>query len=417
MFSGVTTGVDLRENHDVSYVTDVEGQWPKLESFCRANPGVTLEGTHLRVERGFTFVFGGDTIDRGPHGLRVLRALVEAKTRQPEQVVLLAGNRDINKLRLARELTGSLPRRAPAEAATWPLPELLRFILDNTMGAKGAFAFRKAELLEERGAATEDDVVRSFLDDVRDEGLVVRYLRGAQLAFRAGCTLFVHGGVTRENLGVVPPTPARGEAGEAGLAVDAWVVALNAWYRREIAAYDAGHAYDALIAYQAPLPGTRQNQASVVYGRPTDDLNNPELPAHDVRQKLTDARIFRAVVGHTPIGDVPCVLRDEGSDLELVWADCSRGRDHESPQVTLRDEHLTIAGHAVLDDGARVHHHARYEAGRDVRPLGATLTTGHTVRSRLDDGRYFASRLFEGFRNEQLALTEAEVSERVHRGG
>ena len=34
--------------------------------------------------------FGGDAIDRGPHGRRIVRTLLEVKTRQPGQVVLLA---------------------------------------------------------------------------------------------------------------------------------------------------------------------------------------------------------------------------------------------------------------------------------------------------------------------------------------
>lgn len=424
----MTTRVDIAEDPGVhragaphvSYVTDVEGQWAKLESFCRDNPSVTLTGTRLDVTAGHTFVFGGDTIDRGPHGRRVLRTLLDAKRRAPRQVILLAGNRDINKLRLARELTGHLPRRAPPEAANWPLPELLRFILDNTMGAKGAFAYRLTELLEEGPGVSDGDVVQSFLDDVRPGGLVLGYLREAQLAYRAGGSLFVHGGITSENLGVVPAAPARQEAGATDLPVDAWITALNGFYARELDAFEGGERCEALIAYQAPVPGTRQNQASVVYGRPTDDLNNPVLPPVEVRQKLTEGRISRVVVGHTPIGDVPCVLRhvarERASALEVVWADCSRGRDHESPRISLSDALLTIDGHAVLDSGERVHHRAELDARTDPEPLARTLATGHTVRSRLDDGRYFVSRLFEGFRNEQLALSEDDVRQREARG-
>lgn len=409
----MATRVDIRDDHDVAYVTDVEGQWEKLASFCRESESVSLVGGRLEVREGHTFVFGGDAIDRGPHGLRVLRTLVEAKERQPARVILLAGNRDLNKLRLARELDGVLPRRAPQEAVEWSKPELLRYIFDNTMGAKGAFAFRLAELREQGSGQTEDDVVESFRADVRGDGLIVRYLRGAQLAYRAGATLFVHGGVTSENLGVVPTGDA--DRPRVGLAVDDWVIALNRWYEDEIDAFDGGRGCPALIAYQAPVPGTRQNQRSVVYGRPTDDLNNPILPSAEVRRALGDAGVLRIVVGHTPIGDVPCVLRSEDGALEVVWADCSRGRDHESPAVEMRDEVLAMRGHAVLDDGARVHHAARLERRRDPHPIARTLATGHTVRSRVDDGRYFVSRLFEGFRNEQLALSEAEITTRLAR--
>src|SRR5258706_349927 len=58
---------------EIAYLTDVEGQWEKLTTFCAGNPLVSLDGDDLVVAEGATFVFGGDAIDRGPHG-RVARA-------------------------------------------------------------------------------------------------------------------------------------------------------------------------------------------------------------------------------------------------------------------------------------------------------------------------------------------------------
>ena len=69
----------------VAYLTDVEGMWSRVESFARRNPLVTLDADdHLHVENGALFVFGGDAIDRGPWGRRVVRALLDVKRRQPE---------------------------------------------------------------------------------------------------------------------------------------------------------------------------------------------------------------------------------------------------------------------------------------------------------------------------------------------
>lgn len=50
------------------------------------------------------FVFGGDVCDRGVGDIRVIRELVELKSRYPERVHLLMGNRDINKMRMRFEL-------------------------------------------------------------------------------------------------------------------------------------------------------------------------------------------------------------------------------------------------------------------------------------------------------------------------
>jgi len=122
--------------------------------------------------------------------------------RQPERVVLLAGNRDINKLRLPRELSGAPPAKAPADL---PRPALLRWIFTNTMGAKDAFDMRAAELGRGRTAAVDgDEIVASFLADVTPDGPLTRYLARAVLAFREGSTLVVHGAVTEECLGGVP---------------------------------------------------------------------------------------------------------------------------------------------------------------------------------------------------------------------
>src|SRR5687768_5160073 len=131
----------------VAYLTDAEGIWPKLASFVEGNPYVAFDAEgRLVVAPGAVFVFGGDAIDRGPSSRRVAAALLELKRRQPGQVFLLAGNRDINKLRLWRELRGYPPRRAPPEVAGGPRPALLKWIFENTMGARGAFEFRREEL-------------------------------------------------------------------------------------------------------------------------------------------------------------------------------------------------------------------------------------------------------------------------------
>ena len=76
-------------------------------------------------------------MDRGPEARRLLRALVDVAERQPERVVLLAGNRDINKLRLPREL-GPFPRPDLPD----PLPARLQATLARTMGAAEAWDHR-----------------------------------------------------------------------------------------------------------------------------------------------------------------------------------------------------------------------------------------------------------------------------------
>ena len=395
----------------VAWLSDVEGQWDKLESFCAGNPLVSLasdaSGDRLEVTAGAIFVFGGDTVDRGPAGRRILRALVAARRRQPGQVVLLAGNRDLNKLRLSRELRGAPPGRTPDGLRGGPRGPLLRWIFQNTMGASQAFAHRAAEL----GEPGDEAVAQSYLDDLAGGGAMRDYLALAQLAFRAGSTLFLHGGVTQENFGVVPGAPRTGDA-------DAWIAGLNRFYAAQLAAFladdlrDPGRIPDwaPVVAYQAPQAGSRFNQASVVYARPSDQDGNPLLPAKAVTSALASAGIFRVIVGHTPSGDCPAVLRGDG--LELVLSDNSYGRIERGSQLAIdSDDALLVSSACVLDDGT--FGEVRFSLSRDddASPLGRFApATGELVKSRLASGHYLLYRSLPGFFTAQRALDEAGVA-------
>ena len=394
-----------------AWLSDVEGQWDKLESFCAGNPVVSLSGDALAVAPGCLFVFGGDAVDRGPAGQRILRALAAVKFRQPGQVVLLAGNRDLNKLRLCRELRGAPPLRAPPEVRAAPRGQILRWIFENTMGASQAFRHRAAELAARDSVAsvTDDAVAQSYLDDLAEGGAMRAFLAQAQLAHREGITLFLHGGVTAQNLGVVP--------GRARVdSPDDWAAGLNQFFRQQLEAFLADDwsdpqrtpAWQEVVAYQAPLSGTRLNQTSVVYARPTDDDGNPLLPALWVERRLAEAGIFRAVVGHTPSGDSPAVLR--GETLELVLADNSYGRQERGSQLLLDDDGLEVAGSSVLDDGAVEEVRFRLERAGSS-PVGRVAQeTGELVKSPLARGSHLLFRSLPGYHTAQRSVAAGELA-------
>ena len=408
----------------IAYLSDVEGMWEKLASFARANPLVSFDDAgRLQVAPGAVFVFGGDAIDRGPHGRRVVATLLEAKRRQPDQVVLLAGNRDINKLRLPRELAGHPPARTPDAVRTGPRPELLRWIFQHTMGAPGAFELRRAELAAARGAVPADvaetEVVEDFLADLAPGGALRAYLARCQLAFRMGRTLYVHGGLSESSLGHVPgrsPPPERVD----GVDVDAWVASLNDWYREQMDEFEAGRltpagtpAWQPLIAYQAPAPGSRLNPGSVVYGRSVDDHNNLRLPAPAVIAALARSGITRAVVGHTPSGDSPSLGRHGA--FQMLCADNSHARHDQGSRVWIDDDELKIDASTRLDGDAadaplhRVRVSLRTDADPDS-PLGLrTRDAGRLVRGVLDDGALLTYRALAEWKTEQLAAPRASL--------
>lgn len=59
----------------------------------------------LRRDVDAHFVYGGDAVDKGPGDVRLVRSLASLKSRHPDRVHLLVGNRDLNKLRLTSELS------------------------------------------------------------------------------------------------------------------------------------------------------------------------------------------------------------------------------------------------------------------------------------------------------------------------
>lgn len=403
----------------LSYVTDVEGRWEKLEGFTRDNPDVTLDREgRLQVRDGALFVFGGDAVDRGPHSRRLVAALLDAKRRQPDRVVLIAGNRDINKLRLARELHGLPPRMIPDDLRRGPRGPLLRWILEKTMGAAQAFEHRRAELVATGQPSDDEAVATSFADDVAEGGPLAAYLAECQLgvlvpAADGGQTLVVHGAVTPENLGVVP-----GEARATPDDVPGWIERLNRFYTSQLQLFLGASpkerlgdrpAWRPIVDYQAPILGTQQNQASVIYGRPTDARGNPHLPGPDVVRRLKAAGVRRVLVGHTPAGDCPALIRAPG--LTLVMADNSYGRVEGGSRVRVdADGALTASGLTVLDDGTRAEVVTTLD---EASPLGLRDETGALVKARLARGDYLLFKALGGHgRLEQTAAASEELARR-----
>ena len=288
--------MEAAAEHRVSYLCDVEGDWDYLCRFVAISEALSLdEHGVLALAEGWRFVFGGDLVDKAPGDLRCGKALVELKKLHPDRVVLLLGNRDINKMRFTSELhddelaaVRDLPgpfwvesakrvapldfvKQAAAEAEGLASadqvddamlerhntkPNRLRWILKDTMGAVGHFERRREELqLLGAGEVSDDDVVRSFEASVgvgavaEGDDWMRQYLELGQLAFLHRTTLFVHGGVvmcsgdrasgvTESNcIGHVPGRARLGVSDRASL--QGWVDELNAWAESQVESWKA----------------------------------------------------------------------------------------------------------------------------------------------------------------------------------
>jgi hypothetical protein len=380
----------MQSDRPIAYVTDVEGVFARLEGFATNHPYVSLLDTgtpHERIE-----------VKEG------------AKQRQPQQVVLIGGNRDLNKLRILRELGPALPKRAPPEAAVWSTTQRLRYIFEHTMGAAQGFEHRRTELGVERSSSSiaDDQVCQSFVDDLQPpHGLLFRYLQHVQLAFRCGHTLYVHGGIDDQSLGHIPNEPTTSD-------LLTWMEGLNRFCTRNIEAYAQdprameAPPFLAIVRYQAPVAHGR-NPTSVVYGRlGSDTWNNPGLPTTSSSRWLAERGIRRVVVGHTPSGDLPVLMRDPDADVEYVIADNSRGRVDAAPMLTITDDQVHYRGACVSDDGERCHVEVCQRRDDTLSPVGLVTAGGSFVKA-IDGEDALLFRFAAGFTMEQRRCPLSEL--------
>jgi len=229
----------------LGYVTDVEGNLDYFQRYVELSNVLTIrkESSPQNIVLDFTdknnnyFVYGGDTVDKGPGDIRLVRALVDFKRRYPDRVYLLVGNRDLNKLRFSAELADDDMNR-PMEEIPPPhwdpkAPSLLEYLtkkateqsisvdqlntrvnrlhymLEHTLGCPKTFDFRRQELAILRNVPStiisDEDILQSFLDEVeKAEGSLRQYLECANVAVILGNTLFCHGAVDANTMKFVP---------------------------------------------------------------------------------------------------------------------------------------------------------------------------------------------------------------------
>lgn len=360
--------------------------------------------------------------------IRVARTLVRLKRRYPDRVTILIGNRDANKMRITSELApGELdssvlesvpgpywvpeakrvspmgylsdvlgqsrcdaepPSREELVAAN-TLANRIRWMLKETMGADGEFERRRKELaVLGVGRAVEDDpgyvemptdqeVCDSFMGCVREGGFMRELLQEGQMGVMIGPNLFLHGGVCGAGGANESSTGALGLVpGRPGCIPDvfAWVDALNAWYRDQVddwlrapewagggpGAEGRRRGGQGLLDYVVPT-----GEPSVVLSRHLNSKGMPQPPPDAVARQLNACGIHRLVVGHTPHGNCPTVIKSGGpgeaeSVLEIVMADTSysdmRTEDNRGKAVSevllLRDGSARV--HGRLPDEARL---------------------------------------------------------------
>lgn len=104
----------------IEYITDLEGRVEPLRALIEDGVLVEKPGGLLDfADDKRKIVFGGDLMDRGPHSVRLIRYLLNLKALYPDRVILLQGNRDLNKLSFLFEARDSMKAASNTEYRTF----------------------------------------------------------------------------------------------------------------------------------------------------------------------------------------------------------------------------------------------------------------------------------------------------------
>jgi len=242
------------EAKQVTYLSDVEGQWDYCHSFIMNSKGLhfvinpddkelerrTSKELELALDDDWHFVCGGDACDKGPGTLRFLEAMVALKKKYPARVHLLLGNRDVNRLGWQNELEGdTIGHPADAKFTFWKTTKI------EETGSQ-EFEDRRAELSLLRGLnageVSDEQVAKSFRDSWLHNGILRQYLERAQLAILLGDALFINGQLKSNALS---STCAATED-----VLQTWLVKLNSWCQSKLREMDEHADWDHISKFQ-----------------------------------------------------------------------------------------------------------------------------------------------------------------------
>lgn len=370
----------------IEYLTDLEGNSARLDDFLAKSDVLTKDASgKWQPKPGTHFVYGGDTVDRAPGGMKILDFLADIKERHPDQVTLLLGNRDLNKMPLL-EIANAADRGASIQEAT----ELVKNKLAG-LNAGGAYEFRRQELSAHLGkSATDEQVTKSLLDDIRPGGRMHRYLEMGEIGKVIDGNLFTHGLLTESNLGQVP-----GESRSVGDVRQA-LAAVNKWKEKELAAWAKGNGGEDLYNYQFP------SDRSLVNSRRFDPNNNPLPTQEGLIKKLQQQGVHRILSGHTPQGNSPAIVRTP--DFESIIGDNSYGSGSSASKIQLEGKETRIEGN--LADGTKIS--SRTTLGKPSL-IGQNAPGGYLVTGQFENGEYSLFKYLPGFKPEEKRVAAKEL--------
>jgi len=390
----------------IEVLGDVEGCWKKVETFLENSEIFEnleevknfTDSSNLKIKNGCQLIFLGDSIDNGPDNIKILTFFNKLKDANGENFISLLGNREINKLRLIEEvfnekvdilkfrdpfndiwskkfknfyndlkknLTGyesEVERKKIEEgnkendAKQAKFNELLKdmktndkelrilklkFLLNNSFGAQFLFSNLKTEL------GNKDDLyVFNYIktDILGSKGLLTKLINKSEIIHHdiPSTSLFMHGGIHVDNF--------LKNHTNTGL----WINNLNKWAKDIIDKIIEGSATivdkESLFKYVEPLYTIKEcspnciwgpdNTSSVILTRPWSKDNQADLPTN--YPELIKYNINKLFVGHSPVGEIPLILKDKEDTFTMVTCDTTQNGGQMANIALIDNEKIII---------------------------------------------------------------------------
>jgi len=324
----------------------------------------------------------------------------------------------------------------------------LCWMLKDTMGSAGEEERRRKELEllhPQEGTPTDDRVVASFVESVQEGGFMREYIKLGQLAEVIDGTLFVHGGLVgtgwaggaTDCLGFVPGQNQRIDD------VQEWVKALNEWKEKQVDEWENQPKWSVRPekpSYDAGKRGGNElmnycvngSPPSVVVGRHLEPEGMPRPLEPALCSKLRACGVYRMVLGHTPHGTCPTMIRsgDESCPFLVAMVDTSysdmRAADNRGTAVStldvMKDGTIRVRGRLPqsVEGGERIEYEMspdplqmRYELVGTMQPANEPDNTP-TANRRFVKARFAQSDRYllchvDGFKVEYSTMSDAEA--------
>lgn len=345
----------------VLYITDMEGGH-SFFTFINKSNLVTYDPNHglcfNKKYKNAYFIYGGDATDHGSDDLAITKALIDFKIRNPDNVFLIAGNREITKNRLKIELAPEFirkrlmsslaPRWLTKDQQTVPLDYIvkemranhqqvdandketiqayinslsieqcqliyLHWMLEKTMGCPNTFEYRREELTKTATTTVTDiEVLYSFIYESSPSGLTGQYLQLADIAVIIPNTgiLAMHGGLTPYNIGRIPGMTTDDKMIDN---IHTWINDYNRWFRDQVhdwidykVTQVTEPAYSKLDDVSLPLLNAPK---SIMVADILDKDKQYSSVSPSVLDYLRKNKIQAVLTGHQICGDHPAIVR------------------------------------------------------------------------------------------------------------